>query len=91
LVITFVLVGIIVILSGAYHGNFWLALTGSVPASLFWPALHYAVAIRRANISIRLLEVPLSQAKTAQQAAEAIREAFVSHFGKGQRDVVPKT
>lgn len=88
LTVVFPTVGILVIVVGAIKGDGLLALAGSVSGALFWPALRNAVAIRQVNMAIRLLEVPLGQAKTAGQAADAIREAFVSHFGKGTRDVV---
>jgi len=91
LVITFVLVGVVVIGSGAYHGNGLVALSGSVASALFWPALRYAIAIRRENMAIRLLELALTHAKTAEQAAKAIKDAFVSQFGRGKGDVVSKT
>jgi hypothetical protein len=92
LVVTFAIVGVGVIASGAYQGSGWVALGGgSVAAALLWPSLRYAVMIRRENMSIRLLEVPLTQAKTAHQAAEAIKEAFLSHFVKGKSDVVSET
>jgi hypothetical protein len=76
LTIGFAVVGLVVLGVGAYQGNGLVALAGSVAGALFWPALRNAVAIRRANIGIRLLEVHLAYAKTAQQAADAIRQAM---------------
>jgi hypothetical protein len=90
LVITFVLVGVVVIGTGVYHGNGLMALSGSVASALFWPALRYAMAIRRENMAIRLLEVSLTHAKTAEQAAKAIKDAFTSQFGKGKSNGLPK-
>lgn len=87
LTVAFASVGVAVIGIGAARSDGLLALAGSVSGTLFWPALRNAVAIRRVNIAIRLLEVPLGQARTTQQAADAIREAFVFHFGRGNNDV----
>lgn len=87
LVVTFVVVGVGVIVHGAWVQNSGVSIAGSIAAALFWPALQNAVAIRRANIAIRLLEVPLGHAKTTQQAADAIREAFLTNYPKGKSDV----
>ena len=54
--------------------------------------MKYAIAIRRENMAIRLLELAIGQAKTAEEVAKAIKDAFVTQFrAKEKNDVVPKT
>jgi hypothetical protein len=36
--------------------------------------------IRQQNIMLRMLEVPLSKAKTADEAAKTLTETFANHF-----------
>jgi hypothetical protein len=91
LIVIFVGVGLLVIGIGVYNGSGLVSIAGSVAAALFWPALKHAVAIRQTNMSVRLLEVPLEKASTAGEAAIAIKNAFVSKFGKGSSDVAPPT
>ena len=90
LTIGFAVVGLIVLGVGAYQGNGLVALAGTVAGALFWPALRSAIAIRRANIGIRLLELHLTYAKSAAQAAEAIRQALgIGAVKEKKRDVAP--
>jgi hypothetical protein len=73
---TFVLAGVLTLVLGAVQGQGMVALAGSLGSSLFFPAMAQARAIRRENISIRLMEFPLSKAETAQEAAEALSDFF---------------
>ena len=56
------------------------ALAGGVASGLFWPAMNQARQIRRENIAIRLLERPLSMADTSNEAANALKDFFVTTF-----------
>jgi len=78
--VLFVLVGVGVLVGGAIAGQGIVSLAGSIASILFWPALREARQIRKENMAIRLLEVPLSMAGTAKAAAEALRDAFTSVF-----------
>jgi hypothetical protein len=91
LIVLCLAVGIALIVIGVVREQGLLALSGTLFGSLFWPALAHATSIRRENIAVRLLEYPLSQARTEKQSAEAIRDVFSEVFGKGKTDVVPKT
>ena len=83
----FAAVGLGVLIVGAANGDGLIALSGAVTSGLFWPAFRAADDIRRANIAIRLMEIPLSRARTADQAAETIRQMYPKTFGRGQTDV----
>lgn len=54
------------------------AVAGAASDSLFIPAMVFAARVRKANMAIRLLEVPLSKAETAEEAAKAIMDFFLS-------------
>jgi hypothetical protein len=70
---------------GAYQGHGGVAFAGSVASALVWPAMHYARDIRETNIAIRLLEVPLSSAKTGDAAAKALMQAFERIFAQKRK------
>ncbi len=72
-----VTVGVGVLIYGVVSGQPVVALAGAISSSLFVPAMAYAKRIRKENIAIRLLEVPLSKADAATDAADAIRENFL--------------
>jgi hypothetical protein len=74
---TFAASGVGVLIAGAVTGNGLVSLAGAVAAGLFWPAFQAAERLRRANMAIRMMEIPLRNAKTADEAADAIREAFL--------------
>jgi len=92
LVIVFAVTGVSTVIAGVILNNGLVTLSGSVAGALFWPALYYAVSIRRANIALRLLELALNGAKTAEEARQAINRAFMFHFAQGKEatSVVPK-
>ncbi len=49
-----------------------------------WPALRHALKVRQENLAIRLLEIPLSNVKSADEAARLLQEFFkASFFEKG--------
>jgi hypothetical protein len=80
LVILFALVGVAVLIGGAFAREGLVSLAGSVASMLFWPALSQARQIRELNLSIRLLEIPLSRADNAKEAADALRIVFLQRF-----------
>src|SRR6476659_62860 len=71
-----VAVGLSVLAWSLAEGQPFLAMGSFLTTALFLPALNAAKKIRRENIAIRLLEVPLSQAGTATEAAEALRALY---------------
>lgn len=76
----FVLVGIVMIVYSLIIKVPITAVAGVAESALFWPALHAAMPTRSANIMLRMLEVPLSKAKTSQEAAEMLRRVFETSF-----------
>lgn len=76
LIVVFVVVGIVVIVWGCIKESAPLAAVGGIPAVLFWPALREARAIRKENMLLRSLEIPLGRARTATEAANELRKAF---------------
>jgi hypothetical protein len=57
-----------------------MAAAGVADGALFWPAVKFADKIRRSNIMLRMLEVPLNLAETTTEAAEMLRKVFEAHF-----------
>jgi hypothetical protein len=76
----FVLSGVTPLIGGMVRGEGVISLAGGIASALFYPAVRQAGKIRRENIAIRLLERPLSMADTSRDAADALREFFVSTF-----------
>jgi hypothetical protein len=84
LVVAFAASGLLVLAWGPYRGEGLTALAGSVAGGLFWPALSQARQVRDMNIAIRLLEIPLGKATTAEAAAETLQRFFESRFTGGR-------
>ena len=88
-VILFGLTGVVTILGSLLAGSPLTAIAGTVPAGLCWPCIHYASTIKRGNVALRMLELALDQAKSAEQAYMAINKAFESHYvNVGSNNVV---
>jgi hypothetical protein len=86
-------VGLVVLVAGAFRGDAWVGFTSAIPGVLCWRLMASAMKIRRENVALRLLEVSLNNVTTAEQAATVISQAFGFHFGssRGTGDVVPQT
>jgi len=88
------LLGVAVIVWSLYRNQPIATLAGAIESTLFAPAVYFIRQIRRENIKLRLMELPLSSAKTAEEAAKAIITLFAEEFrdtkGRGT-DVAPKT
>jgi hypothetical protein len=76
----FVLVGTALIAVAFYNGTSISAIAGVLLDGLAWPAVRMTRAIRQQNLMLRMLEVPLSKAKTAEEAANMLTETFEKHF-----------
>src|SRR5436305_11902185 len=76
----FVIVGIGLIIWSIMHDRPIMAVAGAVESTLFWPALHVAMQTRKANIILRLLEIPLGRSQTAIEAAEMLHEVLQQNF-----------
>ncbi len=60
------------------------AIVGVVLNGLAWPAYNATKQLRAENLMLRMLEIPLSKAKTADEAAKMLTESFVHHFQREQ-------
>lgn len=70
----FVIVGLSVIAHSAFDsGSVGEGFVGAIASSLCFPALAFSRRIRQENIMIRTLEIPLSNAATADDAARMLQ------------------
>lgn len=81
--------GISVLGYGAYTGQSLTAILGTVANLMFYPAMRLAKAIRDQNMAIRLLEIPLNNSKTAEEAAALLRQFFESTLPKKGGSILP--
>jgi hypothetical protein len=83
-VLVFGLTGAATIVAGAWQGNTCIGLVGAIAGYLCWPAVRYAMQIRKGNVALRMLELALNNVRTAEEALLAINQAFSLHFGEGE-------
>jgi hypothetical protein len=57
-----------------------VTLAGTAATILFWPAVHLGQRVRKENMAMRLLEIPLGKAKTEEAAANMLHEMFQKIF-----------
>src|SRR5271165_3094560 len=74
----FVVCGLGVLIVSMLKGQDVTAIVGGVASALFYPAIREARKIRDKNMSIRLLEIPLNKASTAEEAAAALQRFFLT-------------
>ena len=89
--VIFPIVGLAVLMLGLLTDQALVSLSGAIVSFLFVPTIRAAVRIRRENVVIRLLEIPLSRADTAQAAAEALRQLIEQSFKKGHEEKTTNT
>jgi hypothetical protein len=80
--VIFVGTGVTLIFWSITHDQPLITVLGVLDSALFWPAMKHADKTRRSNIMLRTLEIPLSQAKTAKEAAEMLKRSFEAHFSE---------
>ena len=73
--------GMFALIWGVVHGQNVSMIAGTVTSGLFLPAMGRASQTRRESVAIRLLEAPLSQAATADEAARMLAQFFKSTLG----------
>jgi hypothetical protein len=76
----FVSIGAFAIIWSLLKGQLMGGVAGAIESTLFWPASSLASRTRKDNIMLRMLEVPLSKAKTSMEAAEMLQRVFEEHF-----------
>jgi hypothetical protein len=74
-----------------WSGHWTLSIGSALETGLFYPAMSIVQKIRRENQKIRLLELALTNASTAAEAAAVLHQAFAYEFGdnKKRKDVRP--
>jgi hypothetical protein len=78
--IAFVITGISLIVWSMIHGFGWTAVAGAGLDGLAWPAFQQTKNLRQQNLMLRMLEIPLSKARTTDEAAKMLTEQFASLF-----------
>lgn len=75
-----------------WSGHWTLSIGSALESGLFYPAMSAVQKIRRENQKIRLLELALTNALTAADAAAALHKIFTHEFddNKGKTHVRPK-
>jgi hypothetical protein len=68
-----------------WTGHWALSIGSAIESGLFYPALSTIQRVRRENQKIRMLEIPLTNAKTADEAALALTKAFSNEFSDNKR------
>jgi len=92
IIVASVVAGILVLLIGAWVGSIATMFATSTMGVFIWPALRASIEYRKENMAMRLMELPLSRAATADQAADAISVVFTEQFSKGKNRVeIPET
>jgi hypothetical protein len=56
------------------------SIVGVALNGLAWPAYNATRQLRAENLMLRMLEIPLSKAKTADEAAKMLTGSFVQRF-----------
>lgn len=78
--VLFVAAGVFTLIWGAVAGNGVVSVAGVIASVFFYPALAAARSIREDNMAIRLLEIALGKASSADEAALALSNAFSDLF-----------
>src|SRR5713226_8053745 len=81
--IVFVLLGSVVLVWGLIQDSF-VAYAGVAESLLFVPAIHSVRRINHETAALRLLEIPLRRAKSADEAARILLRFFASAYGIGE-------
>jgi hypothetical protein len=68
-----------------WSGHWALSIGSAIESGLFYPAIAAIQKIRRENQKIRLLELALTNAVTAADAAAALQNVFTDEFGDNKR------
>jgi hypothetical protein len=63
-----------------WSGHWTLSIGSALESGLFYPAMSAVQKIRRENQKIRLLELALTNAATAAEAATALHKIFAREF-----------
>lgn len=61
-----------------------VAVVSGILGVCIWPSMRFALQVRRQNIALRLLEIPLNRARTAEEMAKLLQEFFrAAYFADG--------
>jgi hypothetical protein len=73
----FVLSGVALVIWSVVQGRALFAILGTIQAALLSLTLSGALRIRKENLMIRMLKMPLSQAPTATETADMLKRIYV--------------
>jgi hypothetical protein len=76
----FVLTGEVLIGWSLYSRLPLMSVAGAALNGLAWPAYNGIKKLRAENLMLRMLEIPLSKTRTAEEAAKMLIEQFMHHF-----------
>jgi hypothetical protein len=76
----FVLTGEVLIGWALYSSLPLISVVGAALNGLAWPAYNGIKQLRAENLMLRMLEIPLSKTKTADEAANMLTERFARCF-----------
>lgn len=70
--ISMVAIGIGSMVTGAVIESGLTAASGTAASALFWPVFRHAQRYRHENLALRMLEIPLSNAQTSEEATKVV-------------------
>jgi hypothetical protein len=76
----FVLTGEVLIGWSLYSHLPLMSFAGAALNGLAWPAYNGIKQLRAENLMLRMLEIPLSKTKTADEAGKMLTERFAHYF-----------
>jgi hypothetical protein len=88
--VTFVVAGVGLLVWFVAHGSAISGIGGIALNGLAWPAYHHTSKLRQQNLMLRMLEIPLSKARTAEEAAKMLTEQFARLFKPDEGRAVKK-
>jgi hypothetical protein len=84
--ILFVILGTGAFVFSMLSHQWTLSIGAALESGLFYPAMRQVDKIRHENQKIRMLEIPLGNAKTADEAAASLNEAFKDEFNVREKE-----
>lgn len=80
LLTAYALAGLAALAWGVVKGEAIPTIAGAISGFLLWPAISQAREVRRENLAIRMMGVPLGMAASAEEATNSVREIFKETF-----------
>jgi hypothetical protein len=87
----FVGLGTVSFIYSLWSGHWALSIGSAIESGLFYPAMNAVQKIRKENQKIRLLELALTNASTAADAAAALHKVFTQEFSDNKTSTNVRT